>query len=232
MFELFDVYHIGALSATLMAAAALAVLGRHRSPTASRRYIELPLAVAILVNELIWHAYQAHRGNWDVTSSLPLHLCDAAIFVSVAALLFRSQISYELAYFWGLGGSIQALLTPNISAAFPHYEFFRYFFSHSGIIFAVAYLTFGRRMRPRPRSVPRTIAVTVAYTTVVGGVNHLISANYMFICDKPKTASLMDFMGPWPWYILPLVGTGIAVMLLLYLPYYVLERTRRRAATP
>jgi uncharacterized membrane protein YwaF len=41
----------------------------------------------------------------------------------------------------------------------------------------------------------------------------------MFIAHKPETASLMDMLGPWPWYILSLELVGLAVSLLLYSPF-------------
>ncbi len=229
MFELFGLPHIGALGA--IAAVALAAALAPRPVSAARlRRVSLVLALALLANEAVWHGYQFCNGTWQVESSLPLHLCDAAVFVSVVALLTQRQVPYELAYFWGLGGSSQALVTPGITASFPSYEFFRYFCSHGGIIVVVAYLTFGRRMRPRPGSVARTIAISAVYMVVVGVVNKWLSANYMFICRKPETASVIDVLGNWPWYLLPLAATAVGSMLLLYLPYYILDLRRRRAA--
>ena len=57
--------------------------------------------------------------RFDVSTWLPMHLCDWATITVVLALCFRWQWSYELAYFWSLGGTLQALLTPDIVADFP-----------------------------------------------------------------------------------------------------------------
>ena len=229
---MFDLPHTGALVATVVVAAALVWLARRPALEARPRRVAIPLALVILTNELAWHGYQVSTGTWDLASSLPLHLCDAAIFVSVAALLTQRQMPFELAYFWGLGGSVQALLTPGITDVFPTYEFFRYFVSHSGIVVAVAYLVFARRMRPGPRSVRRTIGISLIYMVVVGGIDQLLTANYMFLCRKPDTPSLMDYLGPWPWYVASLVGVGAAFVGLLYLPYYLLDRWRKGTAGP
>lgn len=233
MFKLFGLAHIGALVATAGASAAYAALGRRPSTDPHQRWTAWPLALALVTNELIWNGYQVYCGTWKATSSLPLHLCDVAIFMSVAALLTQKQVAFELAYFWGLAGSVQALLTPGLSEwGFPAYEFFRYFVSHSGIVVAVAYLALGRRMRPQPGAARRAIAITAIYTAAVGALNWLISANYLYLCDRPKTASVMDFLGPWPWYLVPLVGMGVGMILALYLPYYIADRLRKRTAAP
>jgi len=48
---------------------------------------------------------------------------------------------------------------------------------------------------------------------------HPSESNYMFIAHKPDTPSLLDVLGPWPWYILSAEAVGLAVGLLLYLPF-------------
>lgn len=227
--ELFGWAHLVTLAATVAGASALAVAGR-RASAAGARWIALVLAGTLLLNELVWHGYQVWNGSWNVRSSLPLHLCDAAIIVCLVALLTRNRVACELAYFWGFGGSVQALLTPSVGASFPDYEFFRYFLSHSGIVLIVSYLTFGRRMRPRSGCVLRSTVITGVYTAAVGAVNLLLSANYMFLCGKPPEASLMDVLGPWPWYLASLTAVGALTIALLYLPWHLVDR--RRAVKP
>ena len=31
--------------------------------------------------------------------------------------------------------------------------------------------------------------------------NKFLGSNYFWIMDKPPAGSILDFMGPWPWYI-------------------------------
>jgi hypothetical integral membrane protein (TIGR02206 family) len=68
------------------------------------------------------------------------------------------------------------------------------------------------------------------YMIAVGLVNWLLGSNYLFIAHKPDTPSLIDLLGPWPWYILSLEAIAIMLCLLLYLPY-VLRDQRVKAAT-
>ena len=84
--------------------------------------------------------------------------------------------------------------------------------------------------RPTWASVWRTILVLNVYMLLVTGLNYLIGSNYMYTLGKPATASLLDAMGPWPWYVL--VGEVVALLLflLLYLPFAWAERHSRSTA--
>ena len=43
---------------------------------------------------------------------------------------------------------------------------------------------------------------------VVFTVNLVTGGNYMFLRIKPTTGSLLDYLGPYPWYILSLEGVS------------------------
>jgi uncharacterized membrane protein YwaF len=60
-------------------------------------------------------------------------------------------------------------------------------------------------------------------------VNTLIGSNYLYIARKPDTASLIDLMPAWPWYILVIEALGIFFVLLLYFPFAVRDWRRQRA---
>jgi len=231
-FRLFGSPHLAALGLTVLLSAALVWAGRSRRLAGQQRRLSLYLALLLLLNELTWQGYLIYHSAWSLTDHLPFHLCDAAVVVSIAALVTQRQRLFELAYFWGLGGSVQALLTPGLTLPFPTYEFCRYFISHSGIVLVVAYLAFGRGLRPGRGAAWRTILITTAYAVAVGALNRVIGANYMFLCGTPGTPSLLDWLAPWPWYLLPLAGIGSGVMLLLDLPYYLADRRRRKVAAP
>jgi hypothetical integral membrane protein (TIGR02206 family) len=59
-------------------------------------------------------------------------------------------------------------------------------------------------------------------------LNLAIGSNYMFVAHKPLTPSLIDVLGPWPWYILSLEAIGLVLFLLLYLPWVIHDRKRSR----
>jgi hypothetical integral membrane protein (TIGR02206 family) len=72
--------------------------------------------------------------------------------------------------------------------------------------------------------VTRVFVATAAFAVLAGLGDLLTGGNYMFLREKPETASLLDLMGPWPWYILTGAAVAIAMFAALDAPF----RGRRR----
>jgi len=187
------------------------------------------LAVVLVVDEVSWWVFVAAGGvpDSELAYSLPLQLCDVAIFVAAAALWTRRQLLVEVTYFWGLAGTVQALLTPDLPEHFPSYPYFEYYIAHGGVVCAALLLVVGMRRHPRPWAAVWVMALTIAYAALVGALDAVTGANYMYLREKPSAPTLLDLLGPWPLYIL--AGTGLAVILFAILdaPF----RLRRAAAT-
>ena len=94
----------------------------------------------------------SRAGSFSPTTSLPLALCNMAALVAAAACWWRTALLVELTYFWGLAGTLQAVITPDLNAGFPHLVFFQYTVGHLGIVVAAVYLVVGLGLVPRPRS--------------------------------------------------------------------------------
>jgi hypothetical integral membrane protein (TIGR02206 family) len=162
------------------------------------------------------------------TESLPLHLCQMNMFVCAAMLARRSYRVFEVAYFWGIGGSVAAILTPDLAVAFPEPAFLVFFSGHALTIISVLFAVSAYAFRPRFRSIGITIVVTLLYMLCVMSVNSMLDTNYMYLRTKPAGASIMDHLGPWPWYIAGAVGVGTVVCLLCYAPFAFRVRRRPR----
>lgn len=155
------------------------------------------------------------RGTARWQDALPLHLCDLVLGIVALALATRWQFAYELAYFYGLAGSTQALLTPDLSGAFPVWRLAYFFGAHGAVIAAVLYLTLHEGMRPRPRSTRYAMAGLAVYVAAIGSLNALLDTNYGYLCQKPAHPSLLDWLGPWPWYIGAMGAIGLVCFELL-----------------
>jgi len=179
------------------------------------------LAALLIISELGKPLISVLVYNNQLNTSLPLHLCGIAAFLTAWTLWCRSYRSFEVVYFWGIGGGIPAILSPDLLAGFPHPAFFYFFVSHGLILLGVMYATIVFRFRPSFASVGKAIIATLVLMAVIYPINLLLNSNYMYLLAKPQALTLMEFMGQWPWYILALTIIGIIVYLLCYLPFLI-----------
>ena len=170
------------------------------------------------------------RGDWTVRTSLPLALCDVALVVAAVACWHPAwRLAVELTYFWGLAGTLQAVITPDLSAPFPQIEFFEFVVGHLAIVTAALFLVVGLRLEPRPGAVWRVFGITLAYTAAVALFDWVTGANYMFLRAVPTHTSLLSVLGPWPWYIASAAGIALVLLLILDVPF---RPARRRPSRP
>jgi len=206
-FHLFGPVHLLILAAAPSTGLTLAWAARRNA--AVGRGLRLALGAFLAVNELIWYAYKQHYEGWRFPEGLPLQLCDLALWLTVIAAFTRQTAAFELAFFAGLGGSSMALLTPDLWAPFPSYPTVYFFLAHGFVVVTLLVLSRGGLIRARSGSVWRAFALLNAYAAVIGLFNACFGTNYLYLCRKPASASLLDYFGPWPIYVA--VGEAFAL---------------------
>jgi hypothetical integral membrane protein (TIGR02206 family) len=186
------------------------------------------LAGVLLVDEVSWWVFLLAGGQPGSTLaySLPLQLCDVAIFIAAAGLWTRNQLLAEVTYFWGLAGTVQALLTPDLPQHFPSYPYFQYYIAHGGVVAAALILVVGLRIRPRSWAVASVATITLAYAALVGAVDLITGADYMYLRAKPPGPTLLDVLGPWPWYIVAAGLIAFVLFAILDAPFRFWRATR------
>ena len=182
------------------------------------RRVRYAVAFFLSANELVWYAYRLHYEGFRFPHALPLNLCDLTLWLTVVAILSLNQWAFELAYFAGVGGSSMALLTPDLWAPFPSYPTVYFFLAHGVVVAAILMLVWSRIAVPKPGCLRRALILLNAYAVVIGIFNAIFRTNYMYLCNKPASASLLDYFGPWPAYIVVGEGFALALFWLLWLP--------------
>jgi len=176
------------------------------------RALALLIAAGFVTEQIVYAA----RGEWSAEINLPLQLSDAVTFVSVAALLRPDKrLLVELTYFWAFSASLQAVITPDLNEAFPDVLWFTYYATHAGAIAAACLLVFVERRYPRRGAVLRVYGITIAFAGCAALGTIITGGNYMFLRRKPAHGSLLDFMGPWPLYIVVAAAFGLVLLLAL-----------------
>ena len=220
-FQLYDLFHLAALGSILLVILSI-VFSRKKFSRKNKENLRDTMAAILIFNEISWHLWAYFYDNWTLQKMLPLHICSILVWLSALMLIRKSYKFYEFAYFLGIGGALQALLTPDTGIyGFPHFRFFHTFISHGFIIIAAIYMTVVEKMRPTWKSLLRIFVITNIYMVVVYGINTLIGSNYLYLNHKPPTASLLDLLPDWPVYLLYMEALGIATCLILYLPFFI-----------
>jgi hypothetical integral membrane protein (TIGR02206 family) len=212
--RLFSPEHLAAIAATVSVAVLLTIAAREDrcSAVALSRGLAVVIAVGFVVEQVAYIA----RGEWSARVNVPLQLSDAVTLVAIAALWRpHAGILSELVWFWALSASLQAVLTPDLGETFPDVLFFTYFVTHSGAIAGACLLVLGMRLMPRPRAAWRAFGLTVAFAGLAAIGCVATGGNYMYLRHKPANGSLLDAMGPWPWYLIAATGLGLAMLLVL-----------------
>lgn len=201
----------------LIAGACIGVSVLCRRKRLDRRTVRLAIGWGLVINELIWWAFRySHEGLhlWN----LPLQLCDVTLWMSALACLTLAPPVVEFAYFGGLAGAGMAVLTPDLWSPWSTYPAIYFFVAHGGIVLAVSALVFGRIAPLRPGAVWRAFGMLLGYAALVGAVNAVAGTNFMYLCRKPKGASLLDSLGPWPIYLIVGAAVALALFWLLWIP--------------
>ncbi|MGQ3478058.1 YwaF family protein [Paenibacillus sp. TY11] len=184
------------------------------------------LITVLILSEVTLNIWYVTQHIWDVQTSLPLELCSVTLLLSILMLIFRSRWLYPIILFAGIGGALQAVLTPNLAYAFPHYRFIQFFIAHSAIILAALYMTWIERLRPTWKSVGGVMLFLNGLALMVWIVDDALGANYMFLAGKPSTPSILDVLGPYPLYILAEEAIALLFFSLLMLLFEVLPGGR------
>ncbi len=207
------------------------VTAARRRPGAWTVHASRALGVVLAADAVSFVVALVVNGTFSARTDLPLALCDMGVIVAAVACWWRVQILVELTYFWGLAGTLQAIVTPDLNVGFPHLVFFQYIAGHIGIVAAALFLVVGLRIVPAPRAVPRVLAITATYTAFVGLVDALSGANYMFLRSPPSNWTLLKVLGRWPWYVVSAAGVAVVLLVLLDLPFW-RARALARAGNP
>jgi hypothetical integral membrane protein (TIGR02206 family) len=216
-FVLFGPVHLAIIASIPLSILVLSGIARRSQPAATQ--IRIVLGLILAANGLVWYGFRIHQGDVGFPDGLPLHLCDLTQWLTVLACFKPSRWATEVAYFAGAGGALMAVLTPDLWAPTLSYETAQFFLAHCGIMIAVGALVFGGMVKLDSHSIWRAFAFVNVYAACIGLFNAAFGSNYMYLCEKPPNASLLDYLGPWPVYILTGELLALAIFALLAVPF-------------
>ena len=216
-FVAFGPAHLGTLALTGVVAVALVRLVRARSGRSP--FVRAALFVGIGLLLAFELGIGAREGWLTWPMLLPLELCDAAMVLALLSLVWPRQRMVELLYFWAASGSVLAMLTPELPWGFPRWEFVVFCGRPGLVVVAALVLVFGLGLRPERGAPGRAFLATLGLAAAAGTADALLGMNFMFLRWKPRAATPLDWMGPWPVYIVVAAVVALVLFHLLALPF-------------
>lgn len=224
-FQLFGPDHLCALVALALCCVVAYRAGHSRwAPRLNLAGGLLFVGYAVFLN--LWRLRDGFQSDLD----LPLFLCDLIFFLCIICFWRIYPLVLTLATFWGLSGTLPAMITPDVATAFPSREFILFFIGHSVIVVGIWFL-----LGKAPESVIlgwKGVGVAygglLAYTLIMGCLDWGLGWNYGYLMEKPRGASVLDHFGAWPYY---LVGTLLLALVLFVALSWALKALLSRSRT-
>lgn len=177
---------------------------------------------------IIFNIQNYSLGNYSLSRDLPLFLCSFMALIIPVYTYYRKYWMYEILFFWVIAGTTQGIITPDIANGFPVFDYFRYWIAHVGLVIVMFYATFVFNYRPKFKSVFKSIIALQFYILIMYVVNLALNANYSYLNAKPEGASVLDYFGDWPYYIVNAQLVIIPYCLLIYLPFYIERKIKNK----
>ena len=201
-------------------------------PVYQKENVAKVLGISIILLELI-KPFIWNYMDYPWIRLLPIHMCSLSGFFIGVFLLTKRRLFFEVAFFWGIGGGINALITPDVTLTFPDPKYILFFLGHGLLLVNIGYACIALNNCHTFESVKNGILFSMAILPVIYLINLLLGppANYWYLGAKPTEGqSIMDFFPDPPLHIPLLIIIGALLFLLIYSPYWIYDKFKKRDA--
>lgn len=151
-------------------------------------------------------------------SVVPLHLC-YFLNLLLPIILWKKWFHWlDWIYPIVMAGCLQALITPDLNQAFPHYYSVRYWLVHTALVQNLLYAIVVYQFRPTFKGIFKCMVALNLYALAVTPVNLLLDTNFLYL-RTPAPGSIMEWFGPWPQYLIALEVLMLILFTVVYLPF-------------
>ncbi len=228
-FEAYDTSHVTVLAVFAVGAVGVVWLGGRIRESSAEQIVRRSFAIAVLGVTVPLQVLQLLPEEWNPNTSLPFQLCDLAWMFAVHALWTRNRVSATVTWLWGITLTTQGMVTPDLASAFPEPRFLMFWGMHVLIVWSALLLVPGLRILPTWHTYRLTVAITLAWAVSVFTYNVIAGSNYGYLNKLPHNASLLDYLGPWPTYVVFEIAIVAAVWALLTWPWTRLRQSGESA---
>jgi hypothetical integral membrane protein (TIGR02206 family) len=230
-FETYGPSHLTVLAIFAVGVVLIVLAGRRVSGGPAEIVARRVLTVVLLCVTIPLQILQLLPGEWNLQTSLPLQLCDLAWMFAAHALWTRNRLTSTITYLWGITLTTQGMFTPDLASDFPEPRFLMFWGMHLLIVWSAFFLVVGLRILPTWRTYRQSVAVTLTWAVAAYLFNVAAGTNYGYLNRLPKNASLLDYLGPWPLFVVLEIAIVVAVWALLTWPWTTVEQAAAPAGS-
>ncbi|TJZ70162.1 TIGR02206 family membrane protein [Bacillus amyloliquefaciens] len=224
-FHLFSKEHIFTLLIIGLLGVCVIIFRKQLNYGRPNRVFRYVLFILLAVSQISYHIWLLCHHAWSLKTALPLQLSDLSVYLAMLMVMTKSKKLFAFLYFAGLGSAVQAMATPDLGAySFPHFRYIVFFVSHGCVFLTCLFMAASERYRPSARGLWVSVLIVNLYGACVFFIDRVLNANYLYLMKKPKTASLLNVFGPWPWYLLSMEAAVILSFFILYIPFWLLRK--------
>lgn len=145
------------------------------------------LAIILLIDQIILYTWMIATKRFDIYTNLPLYHCRISVWFLIIASLFNNKFFQKIGVYWGILGSIAAIMYPDLyKFSFPHYTNFQFFIMHFLLGIIPVYMIFVRDFSFNKKDVRQILYITNAFNILLIVVNILLKgANYGYLTYSP-----------------------------------------------
>ncbi len=212
--------HFLIIAITIILCTGLPLFARRRLDKQAQEVILRGLSIIIFAAMSTAIIFRLSNGLFDWRANLPLNLCNfLAVVLPFSFWKHRPRHRVEVSYYVIMAGTFQGILTPNLNSTFPSILYFTYWVVHAGLVLYIVYLVSIWGIYPRRIGIIYTLLWVNAYSIIMIVFNYFSGSNYMYLMEKPRTGSILDLLGPWPWYILAAELVALVLCFIAWLPF-------------
>ena len=223
----------------LLAVATIFLIHRFQQPLRrwkSEEKLRYGLAFALIICEMsyFWRLVGVPALQPNPVDHLPITVCGWVVVFCSYMVIGKSQMLFDISYFWLFSGTIFALITPTvITYTGPtRFRYYQFWLEHTLGYIAIFYMIFVHGMRPTFRSAVRSYTALGILAVIAYCANQLIGpgANYLFMAKPEDTPSILDILPPNFALRVAVMAAAITLMYgLAYLPWYLKDRKAAKA---
>lgn len=150
------------------------------------RVFELFVGIVLLIQQVILYFWYFKENYHPLQEGLPLFHCRVAIITLLIGLIFKKDFMAKMGSYWGIFGSISAMLFPALDPfSFPHITQFSYFIGHVFLLWGSIYLLFVKNVGMNKYEFKKIVIITNIYHALIFILNNIIGSNYAFMSTSP-----------------------------------------------